>query len=61
MSLEPDFFPPDLFTIKTMIKGWRDRSDRLSITNNQHGPNRYSKAYLIKDKYANYLDATPRG
>ena len=32
-----------------MIKRWSDGGNRLDITNNQYAPNRYSKAYLIKD------------
>ena len=42
------FTPTDGFTMVTMSKGWRDGGDVLAIPNNQHAPNRYSKAYLIK-------------
>ena len=35
--------------LATTIKGWREEGDRLSITNNQHAPNTYTKFYLIKD------------
>ena len=44
-----------------MTKGWRYGSGRLSMTNNQHAPNRYSKSYLIKDIYVNYPNATHHG
>ena len=33
--------------IETMSKGWRDGGNILSIQNNHHEPNRYSKTSLF--------------
>ena len=41
--------PPDGFDMTIMSKVWIDSSNILAITNNHHAPNRYSKAYAIKD------------
>ena len=39
---------PDGFTITKMSKLHREGGNILTITNNKHAPNIYSKAYLIK-------------
>ena len=52
----PQFFPPDSFTMATMSNGWRDGGDRSAIRNNKHAPNRYSNFCLIKDNiYVKYM------
>ena len=49
VSFNQKILPPDVFTMTTMSKGWRDGGNRLAIANNQYAPNRYSRAYLIED------------
>ena len=50
MYLKPKTFPPGGFTTTKVNKEKGDGDNRLAMTNNRHAPNRYSKAYLIKDR-----------